>query len=175
MDPYFHLLPTYQLAQWHAFLHHPIPAFEFANYCTKGRPRYSTYRELRFRELLPVDIATLYGSRSQSNHIYIGDGTMIAPNVTILTASHPLSPRLRAEGYVTTSPLPSAKTYGSPPASPSCPAYISGTTPSSERALSSRRTFRRTCWPSAAPPGSFGQSGPRMTSITGMGSGLRRT
>lgn len=32
-------------------------------------------------------------------HIYIGDGTMIAPNVTILTASHPLSPRLRAEGY----------------------------------------------------------------------------
>lgn len=24
---------------------------------------------------------------------------MIAPNVTILTASHPLSPRLRAEGY----------------------------------------------------------------------------
>lgn len=32
-------------------------------------------------------------------HIYIGDGTMIAPNVTILTASHPLSPWLRAEGY----------------------------------------------------------------------------
>ena len=32
-------------------------------------------------------------------HIYIGDGTMIAPNVTILTASHPLSPRPMAEGY----------------------------------------------------------------------------
>lgn len=32
-------------------------------------------------------------------HIYIGDGTMIAPNVTIISASHPLSPKLRAEGY----------------------------------------------------------------------------
>ena len=31
--------------------------------------------------------------------IYIGDGTMIAPNVTIIAASHPVSPRLRAEGY----------------------------------------------------------------------------
>lgn len=31
--------------------------------------------------------------------IYIGDGTMIAPNVTIIAASHPVSPKLRAEGY----------------------------------------------------------------------------
>ncbi|WP_252904476.1 hypothetical protein [Secundilactobacillus silagei] len=31
--------------------------------------------------------------------IYIGDGTMIAPNVTIIAASHPVSPTLRAEGY----------------------------------------------------------------------------
>ncbi|MFC6254879.1 sugar O-acetyltransferase [Secundilactobacillus hailunensis] len=31
--------------------------------------------------------------------IYIGAGTMIAPNVTIIAASHPVSPTLRAEGY----------------------------------------------------------------------------
>ena len=31
--------------------------------------------------------------------IYIGDGTMLAPNVTIIAASHPISPKLRAEGY----------------------------------------------------------------------------
>ncbi len=31
--------------------------------------------------------------------IFIGDGTMIAPNVTIVAASHPVSPTLRAEGY----------------------------------------------------------------------------
>lgn len=37
--------------------------------------------------------------------IYIGDGTMIAPNVTIVTASHPLSPDLRAQGYGYNSPV----------------------------------------------------------------------
>lgn len=31
--------------------------------------------------------------------IYIGDGTMIAPNVTIIAASHPVSPSLRAKGF----------------------------------------------------------------------------
>lgn len=31
--------------------------------------------------------------------IHIGDGTMIAPNVTIAAASHPVSPILRAKGY----------------------------------------------------------------------------
>jgi len=38
-------------------------------------------------------------------HIYIGDGTMIAPNVTIAAASHPLSPKLRAEGYGCNKPV----------------------------------------------------------------------
>ena len=37
--------------------------------------------------------------------IYIGDGTMIAPNVTIVAASHPVSPRLRAEGYGCNKPV----------------------------------------------------------------------
>lgn len=37
--------------------------------------------------------------------IYIGDGTMIAPNVTIIAASHPVSPRLRAEGYGCNKPV----------------------------------------------------------------------
>lgn len=32
-------------------------------------------------------------------HIYVGDNTMIGPNVTIATASHPLSASLRDEGY----------------------------------------------------------------------------
>lgn len=31
-------------------------------------------------------------------HIYVGDGTMIAPNVTIATASHPIAPKLREKG-----------------------------------------------------------------------------
>ncbi len=37
--------------------------------------------------------------------IYIGDGTMIAPNVTIVAASHPISPKLRAEGYGCNKPV----------------------------------------------------------------------
>ncbi|MBR6207458.1 MAG: response regulator [Oscillospiraceae bacterium] len=32
-------------------------------------------------------------------HIYIGDYTMIGPNVTIATAGHPVLPQLRQEGY----------------------------------------------------------------------------
>ena len=32
-------------------------------------------------------------------HIYIGDNTMIAPNVILATATHPISPELRAQGY----------------------------------------------------------------------------
>lgn len=32
-------------------------------------------------------------------HIYVGDCVMFAPNVTIATAAHPISPELRAKGY----------------------------------------------------------------------------
>jgi len=38
-------------------------------------------------------------------NIYIGDNTMIAPNVTIIAASHPISPKLRAEGYGCNKPV----------------------------------------------------------------------
>ena len=31
-------------------------------------------------------------------HIYIGDHVMIAPNVTIATGTHPISPKLRQKG-----------------------------------------------------------------------------
>ena len=31
-------------------------------------------------------------------HIYIGDNTMLAPNVVIATAGHPIDPELRAKG-----------------------------------------------------------------------------
>ena len=31
-------------------------------------------------------------------HIYIGDGTMLGPNVVIATAGHPIDPRLRGKG-----------------------------------------------------------------------------
>lgn len=37
--------------------------------------------------------------------IYIGDNTMIAPNVTIIAASHPISPALRIEGYGCNKPV----------------------------------------------------------------------
>ncbi|MBQ8884930.1 MAG: sugar O-acetyltransferase [Clostridia bacterium] len=32
-------------------------------------------------------------------HIYVGDGTMFAPNVVIATGTHPILPELRAKGY----------------------------------------------------------------------------
>lgn len=32
-------------------------------------------------------------------HIYVGDNTMIGPNVTIATAGHPIEPSLREKGY----------------------------------------------------------------------------
>lgn len=32
-------------------------------------------------------------------HIYIGDNTMIAPNVILATATHPILPELREQGY----------------------------------------------------------------------------
>ena len=32
-------------------------------------------------------------------HIYVGDHTMIAPNVTLATAAHPISPEVREKGY----------------------------------------------------------------------------
>ena len=32
-------------------------------------------------------------------HIYVGDNTMIGPNVVIATAAHPICPELRAEAY----------------------------------------------------------------------------
>lgn len=32
-------------------------------------------------------------------YIYVGDSVMLAPNVTIATAAHPISPALRAKGY----------------------------------------------------------------------------
>lgn len=38
-------------------------------------------------------------------HIYIGDYTMIGPNVTIATAGHPLEPELREQGYQCNKPV----------------------------------------------------------------------
>lgn len=38
-------------------------------------------------------------------HIYIGDYTMIGPNVTIATAGHPVLPQLRQEGYQFNQPV----------------------------------------------------------------------
>ncbi len=32
-------------------------------------------------------------------HIYVGDNTMFAPNVTVATAGHPIFPELREQGY----------------------------------------------------------------------------
>ncbi len=38
-------------------------------------------------------------------HIYIGDCTMLGPNVTITTAGHPILPELRAKGYQYNAPV----------------------------------------------------------------------
>jgi len=37
--------------------------------------------------------------------IFVGDNTMVAPNVTLATGSHPVSPKLRAEGYGCNKPI----------------------------------------------------------------------
>lgn len=38
-------------------------------------------------------------------HIYIGDCTMLAPNVTLATAGHPICPALREKGYQYNAPI----------------------------------------------------------------------
>lgn len=38
-------------------------------------------------------------------HIYVGDYTMFAPNVTVATAGHPILPELRKEGYQYNAPI----------------------------------------------------------------------
>jgi len=38
-------------------------------------------------------------------HIYVGDGTMIGPNVVIATAGHPILPELRAKGFQYNAPV----------------------------------------------------------------------
>ena len=68
--------------------------------------------------------------------IYIGDHTMIGPNVTIATANHPLAPELRERAYQYNCRSTSARTSGSARASSSCPASRLATTRSSARAAS---------------------------------------
>ena len=38
-------------------------------------------------------------------HIYVGDNTMIGPNVTVATAGHPILPELREKGYQYNAPV----------------------------------------------------------------------
>lgn len=38
-------------------------------------------------------------------HIYVGDYTMIGPNVTLATAGHPILPQLRQQGYQYNAPI----------------------------------------------------------------------
>ncbi len=38
-------------------------------------------------------------TRIDDTHTYVGDGTMIGPNVTLATAGHPILPELRARAY----------------------------------------------------------------------------
>lgn len=38
-------------------------------------------------------------------HIYVGDGTMFAPNVVVATAGHPILPELRAKGFQYNAPV----------------------------------------------------------------------
>lgn len=38
-------------------------------------------------------------------HIYVGDGTLFGPNVTVATAGHPIDPELRRKGYQYNAPV----------------------------------------------------------------------
>lgn len=42
-------------------------------------------------------------------HTYVGDGTMIGPNVTLATAGHPILPELRARAYQYNLPISTGK------------------------------------------------------------------
>ena len=68
--------------------------------------------------------------------IFIGDYTMIGPNVTLATPNHPLAPELREKGYQYNLPIRIGKTSGSAQASSLCPVSRSVTTRSSARAAS---------------------------------------
>ena len=55
-----------------------------------------------------------FGSRVYANfnltlvddtHIYVGDATMLGPNVTLATAGHPILPALRTQGYQYNAPV----------------------------------------------------------------------
>lgn len=61
---------------------------------------YKLADELSSRELVLIRCTFVDDAQ-----IYIGDGTMIAPNATIIAASHPVSSSLRAEGYGCNKPV----------------------------------------------------------------------
>jgi len=99
--------------------------------------------------------------------IFVGDEVMFGPNVTLVTAAHPVDPGLRGRGTNTTSPSASAAGSGWGPARPFCPASPSARTRSSARGAWSQRTYPRTWWPSASRRGSSAPSARRTGSITG--------
>lgn len=74
-------------------------------------------------------------------HIYIGDNTMIAPNVTIATAGHPVLPELREYDYQYNMPCTLAVPAGSAPEQSSCPGSPSATIRSSAPGPSLPKTF----------------------------------
>ena len=74
-------------------------------------------------------------------HIYIGDNTMIAPNVTIATAGHPVLPELREHDYQYNMPDTLAVPAGSAQAQSSCPGSPSATIRSSAPGPSLPKTF----------------------------------
>lgn len=54
-------------------------------------------------------------------HIYIGDYTMIGPNVTLATAGHPIEPELCRQGLQYNMPIHIGKTAGLVRGSSLCP------------------------------------------------------
>lgn len=62
-------------------------------------------------------------------HIYVGDGTMLAPNVVLATAAHPILPELREKQYQFNLRCISARIVGLAPALSCCPAYTSAIIP----------------------------------------------
>ena len=84
-------------------------------------------------------------------HIYIGDNTMIAPNVTIATAGHPVLPKLREYDYQYNMPVRIGRTCWIGAEQSSCPESPSATTQLSAPGPSLPKIFPPMWWRWATP------------------------
>ena len=77
---------------------------EIGDGCYIEPPFYSNFggRHCHFGKFV---YANFHLTCVDDTHIYVGDHTMIGPNVTLATAAHPILPSLREDGYQFNMPI----------------------------------------------------------------------